>query len=656
MKKFLLVLALIFVFGFTAKAQNFSTHQVKKGETIEGIAKRYYVTSLDIYKLNPDAKKELRPNTVLIIPISKANKPKAVLNKELLGFKTHKTKRKETLYSLAKKYNVSEDDIKKHNKFLYANPLQKGDRLQIPEYKVTETLEDAATTTKYTVLPKEGKWRIAYKFGISIADLETLNPDMGDVLQEGQLINVPNLEEEAQQQFDEQYSYYEVLPREGFYRLKLKLGLEQEAIETLNPGLKESGLKSGMILKIPHSNTVEGLIESETKAINLVSKISDYGTKHIAVMLPFRMHRVDFDSISDAKRSLKKDPYLSVSLDFHSGVLIALDSLKSLGISLKVDVYDTRYEVSEVSRIIKEHDFEHVDAVIGPLTLASFNKVASELKQYNTPVISPIGTKLKLYDNVFQSRPPAHLLKNKVVNIVKSDSLASNIIVIADSKHTAIANELKREFNTAKLVYSRKNKDGKDEFFVTKEDIEEALKPGKNIVFIETKNEGYASNATSVLASLNNKVDPESTEEAPEIMLVTTNINTAFQGDQINNTHLSKLQFHFATGARAYNENNNDAFVKKYEKLYNITPNKRAVKGFDLTMDVVLRLVSSDDLYASINDTPLTEYVENKFAYKKKLFGGYYNNSVYLVKYEDLTIVEANNPWANSQDIQKEKP
>ena len=641
MKRFLLVLILVLAFGFTSvEAQNFSTHQVKKGETIEAIAKRYFVTPFDIYRLNPDAKKELKPNTILIIPISKAKKPRVTINKELQGFKEHRTKRKETLYSLSKKYNITEDDIKKYNKFLYANALRKGDRLQIPKYKITEIIEEVEPTKEYTVEPKEGKWRIAYKFGITVEELEVLNPDMAAILKEGEVINVPNLDEEAQKQFDDEYSYYKVLPKEGFYRLKLKLNLEQDQLEALNPELKETGLKSGMILKIPYSDTIEGVIEGASEAVNLVHSISDYETKHIAIMLPFRMHRVDFDSIADAKKSLNKDPYLGVSLDFHSGVLMALDSLKSLGVSLKVDVYDTRYEVSEVSRIIREHDFENVDAVIGPLTPASFNKVASELKRYNTPVISPIGTDLKLYDNVFQSRPSDDLLKNKVINFAKSDSLVGNIIVIADTKNITVANELKREFIGAKVVYSRKNKEGKDEFFVTKEDIEGALKPGKNMVFLETQNEGYASNVTSVLASLNNKVDPESEEEPSEIVLVTTNINSAFEGEQINNTHLSSLQFHFATAAKEYSENDNNAFVKKYEKLYNITPNKRAVRGFDLTMDVVLRLVSSDDLYASVINAPLTEYVENKFAYKKKLFGGYYNDSVYLVKYDDLTIVE----------------
>jgi hypothetical protein len=75
--------------------------------------------------------------------------------------------------------------------------------------------------------------------------------------------------------------------------------------------------------------------------------------------------------------------------------------------------------------------------------------------------------------------------------------------------------------------------------------------------------------------------------------------------------------------------------------FYHTTPSKRAVKGFDLTMDVVLRLVSAEDLFISVNKAPLTEYIENKFAYKKKLFGGYFNDAVYLVKYNyDLSIVE----------------
>lgn len=642
MNKLFYILSFLIVFSITTiNAQNYTTHRVQEGETIEGIAKRYYVTPFDIYGLNPDAKKGLKVNSVLIIPKSKlSTEPKVTIVKELQGFKNHRTSRKETLYSIAKEYNVTEEDIKKHNTFLYANILQKGDKLKIPIFKTSKVVETVELTKFHKVKPKETKWGLAYMFGITVSELESLNPKMGELLQVGQQIIVPNLDQEDQKIIDESYSYYKVLPKEGFYRLKLKLGVEQETLETLNPILKEGGLKEGMILKIPYSSMVSGIMEPESMTTNLADNIVDFQTKHIAVMLPFRINRVDFDSISGAKKSIKNDPYLDASLDFYSGVLIAIDSLKKMGLSLKVDVYDTKYEVSEVLNIINNNDFESVDAVIGPLTPNNFDKVASELRSYNTPIVSPIGTNLKLYDNVFQTRPSDDLLRNRIVNYVKADSLKSNIIIISDSKNEAVSNTLKREFIYAKQIFSRKNEEGLDANYVLVDDIKDKLKPGNNIVFLETQNDGFASNVTSILASLIQKENKEEKLEAVDIVLVTSNINSAFESDDINNTHLSKLQFHYASTSKTYNEEENNSFVKTYERLYNITPNKRAVKGFDLTMDVVLRLVTSENLYMSVNNAPVTEYVENKFGYKKKLLGGYYNDTVYLVKHQNLTIVE----------------
>ncbi|WP_194767936.1 LysM peptidoglycan-binding domain-containing protein [Tamlana sp. I1] len=635
-------LVLVFVFSFiSVKAQNFSTHNVKKGETIEGIAAKYYVTPTEIYKLNPDAKKELKPNTVLIIPISKADKPNITVTKELQGFKSHRVKRKETLYSLTKEYNVTESELKKHNTFLYAEPLRKGDKLQIPVYKVTEVIEEEKPTKLYTVLPKEGKWRVAYKFGITLKELEALNPDMGDVLKEGQILKVPNLDDTEEKVVDDKYSYYKVLPKEGFYRLKIKLGLEQSEIEALNPEVAETGLKSGMILKIPFSEEIAPITGGSTiEKVNLTDSIVDFSSKRIAIMLPFRLNRVDFNTVDESKKAINSDPYLNASLDFYTGVLVAIDSLKKLGISLKVDVYDTKNTVSEVSKIINDNNFDDVDAVIGPLTSMCFTKAASELNSNHIPVVSPIGLNLKLRDNVFQSRPSDELLKKKVINFVKSDTV-NNVLIVSDSKTSAIANSIRQEFVGAQHVQSRLNKKGEDEFFVTREDIEKKLKPGKNVVFLETKNEGFASNVTSILASLIKKADKELEQEAVNITLVTTNINSAFEGDQINNNHLSKLQFHFATGSKEYDENEKNSFVSAYNKQYKTIPNKRAVKGFDLTMDVVLRLVSSKDLYSSASQPLLTEYVENKFAYKKERQGGYYNDTAYLVKHENLRIVNA---------------
>src|SRR5690606_12915168 len=168
----------------------------RQGESVESLAKLYHVSAKDIYALNPDAKKGIKPNSVIIIPKYKESNslPQASIEKELVRFKNHKVKRKETLYSLSKEYDITQDELKKHNTFLYANNLKKGDELKIPvNKKVFQVSVPETSTNSYTMLPKEVKWRIAYKYGITVDQLEELNPGMKSVLNVGDVIQVPNI-------------------------------------------------------------------------------------------------------------------------------------------------------------------------------------------------------------------------------------------------------------------------------------------------------------------------------------------------------------------------------------------------------------------------------------------------------------------------------
>jgi len=650
MKKIIYILSLLVLFTCaTANAQKYGTHRVKSGETLESIAKKYKISKSDIYKLNPDAKRKLRPNAVLIIPkqstvsttpTSTTSGKEKVEEKTFERYIKHKTRRRETLFSISQKYNIEIEDIKKHNKFLYANNLRKGDKLQIPVYKTVTKYVKAENTT-YVVQPKEGKWRIAYKYGITVAELEALNPNMPSMLKPGQTINVPNLETEKVKTFDEKFSYYKVLPKEGFYRLKVKLGLEQKDLERLNPELATTGLKEGMILKVPLDTSINdsdnGLsqqngLDNTAQIVKLSNGAIDTSEKNIAVMLPFTLNKINTDSIFDTKRKIKNDITLGITLDLYSGVLIAFDSLKKLGVNLKVDVYDTQKRQSEINTILRTNDFSRTNAVIGPLLANHFNTVASALERDNIPVISPVVKTVKIGRNVFQSRPNDNDLKTKIIDYIKADTTAQ-VIIISDLKRKAASTILKGNFPNAKLVSSRLDKKTKkDAYNLTNQDLIDVIKPGNNVVFLETNNAGFVSNISSILNGLQN--------EEIKITLTTTNQNDAFEDEEVSNYHLSNLHFTYPSIKKILNSDTSNSFVKEYKRQYKVSPNTYAIRGFDLTMDVVLRLVTSQDIYQSVNDTPMTSYIENKFAYKKKTFGGYYNESVYLVQYNDLKIDE----------------
>jgi len=617
-------------------AQNYVEHKVKDGETIESIAKKYLVTPFDIFALNPDAKSNLKTNTVLIIPNSKVkNKPIEEASREIIGYKKHKVKRKETLYGLSQKYNVSEEDIKKANRFLYSENLKKGDKIRIPRFKTFVSKQTYKNTIKkYTVLPKEGKWRVAYKFGITVADLEALNPNMKAVLQPGDELNVPNIKDEAEKKVDSLYNYYEVLPKEGFYRLKIKTGLTQEELENLNPELKESGLKAGMVLRIPDTiNNTSNLLDLETT--KLESKLKNFDTKKLALMMPYRLNKIDTDSVEEAKSMIKNNRLLSVVLDFHVGVTMALDSAKKLGISTDLKVFDTRYQGSRIRELLEENDFSDYDAVIGPMEEKNFDRVAVALRRDKVPVIAALKKPTEVYGNVFQTIPEDKLLEKAMIDFVKKDSLKSNIVVISDRANRSTAERLKSEFPGTKLIFSRPDKKtGKDAHFIYHTELENVFQKGKTIVFLETDSNPFAS---SIISLLNGHVSDDI-----EIVLVTLDKNKAFEGKNIDNNNLSNLKFHYPSVNKDFDETKNSSFVEAYKRVYGISPSKYVARGFDITLDTLLRLATEDNLYEASNDIMETEYIENKFRYNKSLFGGYVNEAVYIVKYDNLRIIEAN--------------
>lgn len=107
--------------------------------------------------------------------------------------KTHKVKRSETLYSLARKYKVSVDDLKSANNLASAQ-VKKGDVLIIPSNPAASADASAESgnldslPTTYKVKRSEPLSRIAKKTGVSVSELKRLNNLSGKRVKAGQLL------------------------------------------------------------------------------------------------------------------------------------------------------------------------------------------------------------------------------------------------------------------------------------------------------------------------------------------------------------------------------------------------------------------------------------------------------------------------------------
>ncbi|WP_456866348.1 LysM peptidoglycan-binding domain-containing protein [Galbibacter sp. BG1] len=637
------IFILAFLFCVTLQAQKFETHAVKQGETLESIAKKYQVTPYAILKLNPEVKNGVKANTIVVIPVSEKSQTQPGGDSNVTGpegnverFIEHKAKRKETLYSIAKEYNISVDDIKRYNKELYSRQLKRNEIVQIPVFSAVTNTGSVPQVREglvaHRVAPKEGPWRIAYEHGITVDSLKTINPSMKEVLKEGDTLWVPFVAGNNKKPVEvDAYNYYTVLPKEGFYRLKVKLGVTQAEVEALNPEVKTDGLKAGMVIKLPKNKMGELTVNNGQliEKFSLLDSLNYDQKSTLAIVLPFKLDELNFENIDSNKEKIKRDKLLSVSLDFYTGALMAIDSVKKLGLSLDVKVFDSGANDAKVGQLASSGKLTNVNAIIGPILPSTFNRVSSAVRSSNTPIFAPFSNKgLQMYSNVYQTLPPDDLLREKMLKYIKNNATNKNVIIIADKNNAAIKSKLQALVPGAKVINPIEDK------FIRLDEINPFLSSEKeNWVVVETNSIPLLTNITGVVNSA----------QTPEykITLLTTLKGDAYDSDNISNMHLSNLHFHFPTIDKLSDVNAN--FSKQFDAKYGTTPNRYATRGFDLTMDVILRLAYNKNLDYVSAKVSETEYVENKFDYKKGLSGGYYNTALYIVKYDNLEIKEAKN-------------
>ncbi|WP_395062110.1 LysM peptidoglycan-binding domain-containing protein [Flavobacterium sp.] len=197
-------------------------HNVKSGESIYFIAKKYDVSESEIYALNPKLKGAvLALKAEVKVPnkkfkqkvVKKVNKEIGTENKEKKKNDTtpnvltqvHIVKPKETLYSISKKYEISMELICEMNPELKTGNLKIGSKLKLPnqdqvisnpkiENEATEnTVVEQIKTDNivsnvdvvHKVLPKETLYGISKQTGVSVSDLQALNPSIASGLPVG---------------------------------------------------------------------------------------------------------------------------------------------------------------------------------------------------------------------------------------------------------------------------------------------------------------------------------------------------------------------------------------------------------------------------------------------------------------------------------------
>ena len=345
-------------------------HQVKKGEFPYSIAKAYGITVEDLTRENPPAVYGTKEGQTLRIPVSLVSDIKPAESVTVkrqhddTRFIYHIMKPGETVYSLSKLYGVSEYDIMANNQGIDITKLSVGAEIAIPKREFMsnqQKFDDQENKYIYhKVLMGETLSSIAKQYGLTVRHLRKENRDL-KFPQVGDFVRIPG-DKKA----------------------------EIQEIELVKPDTV--------------ATVVEEVPEKIVKSAFYTPVKDLRGSLDVAVLLPFYLSenstRIEIDSsrqvkgIKTYKEIKQADNWIyPESLDFlelYQGILLAADTLRSMGLNINLHTYDIKSDTIEITRLIKSGKLSDMDLIIGPVYSHNLSIVSQYARELGIPVVSPV--------------------------------------------------------------------------------------------------------------------------------------------------------------------------------------------------------------------------------------------------------------------------
>ena len=431
-----------------------------KKETAYSIAKKFGITVEELYAYNPTVRK-FKKKTKLNIPYWNDVEEQTPETKNLSGkiesgeqFITHQVVSGETLYSLAKKYGTTEQEIIALNPG--AGQLKTGMTLKIrsvapgvDEIK-PQPVENGGNRNyiEHIIESGETMWGTTRKYNVSEEELKILNPILYTGFPAGAVIKIPVAEANkpfAKPVNEEAFEQHLVQKGETLYGLSKQYNISIPDIKKYNPILDRRNLAYGETILIPkkpeevfakqESDNTEFVDVDSAKlleefyAVELPVEIPEScvpdlaganlgKTYNVALFLPFYYEANDTlnreDLVIDTtalftseEAEIAQDTTIELEerkelfkqfyggsenfVQFYEGVLLAIDSLQNLGFNVKLNVFDTQRNKDSIRQYFQTDDFFQTDLIIGPIFPGVQKEIAAYAAKNRIPIVIAIG-------------------------------------------------------------------------------------------------------------------------------------------------------------------------------------------------------------------------------------------------------------------------
>lgn len=426
-------------------------YTVPSKETVYSICNKLGITKAELVGNNPSVKDGIKAGMTLYFPYDDDPTVDRGDSNAARAVTTHRVEKGETIFGISHKYGVKESQLIEANPIL-KNGLKAGQLITIPiemgevaaavaGETPADVAEDAVSVMPdalegYLVKKKETLYSIALAHGLTVADLEKVNPGLR-TLKQGQIINIPIAAPAPQ---------------------------EQIAIVTEQPA--ESTETSSAAAYSPDVDTVQ-----ETVATVTVER-----PVSVAVLLPFMLG--EETPSKTAQRAT----------EFYKGFLIAVDSLRASSRPITVSAYDTEGSLVKVKEIISDPDFSRHTAIVAPDNPAQLALIAEYGRNNNMAVFNSFVVKDDSYITnpaMMQANLPSEMMYDKAINAYVERLRYSTPVFLSlagsSGEKTEFINPLKKKLESENIEWLELSAEGQ----FTADDLK-SLSTDGNYTFIPT--------------------------------------------------------------------------------------------------------------------------------------------------------------------------
>jgi LysM repeat protein len=608
-----------------------SNYEVQRGETKSGLSRRFGVSIAMLEQQNPQIVNMLQAGHIINVDKSIAEVRPTAQPGEHIVIKG------ETLWGIARQNGISLAQLEAANSSQLSEFLQIGQTLIIPDKNSATTNSD-----EYIVQRGDTKFELARRFNMTIAELEAKNPQIVEMLMAGHRLDISNsgaittittpedntiettsIETSESTSLDGDYIDYTIQPQETLYGLSRKAGMSMEDLMVLNPTLRVA-VNKGDIIKIPR-NANEASVVTETTLDNSSSEIdinsnnrntSLYANldKESATGLYFYtpFSSQELSSPDERENMVNADPNKQFYIDFFQGAQIAIDSAKALNLDFDVTLIKKNIAKSKLE-ITSTHQ---KNALLVPFldNASNFPEVVSNQEISVIDIESNITSTDSV--KVYTSLPSAELQKIKTLNYLALQN--ARVIVVSDLEEAKNKSLIESIIPDAKFL----KVDNSGNF--SQNMLDNALSTNKlNYVILDSEKTSIFLNSTTALMS------KLSTYKVQLVLLESALLP---KQNQVSDMRFRVLKLIFPSVLDPQNKTDINDFEKSYDDVFGIKPSKQAILGFDITLDILLRLSQGSSFENTVNNI-VSEHPHLRFEYKKSNDSNYSNTGLHLLQY-----------------------